>query len=143
MAGKHVLGIDIGGTKVAAGLVNSAGEIVSVAREDLFARHALPFAPIVLGQSRIDDRTETEKRRRLLRARKRAHEGARRLETCGRQEMRELRSTFGAQGFIAPALDAALRIPRGRTVADERNPHRAGFPLFRRLGRMRAPLMQT
>src|ERR1051325_2089714 len=65
--------------------------IVSVAREDLFARHALPFAPIVLGQSRIDDRTETEKRRRLLRARKRAHEGARRLETCGRQEVRELR----------------------------------------------------
>ncbi|HSE49633.1 MAG TPA: ROK family protein [Terriglobales bacterium] len=37
MGAKHVLGIDIGGTKVAAGLVNGSGEIVSIARAPMNA----------------------------------------------------------------------------------------------------------
>ena len=36
--GKFVLGVDIGGTKVAAGLVNSRGKVLRAARSHMIAR---------------------------------------------------------------------------------------------------------
>src|SRR5690606_4412630 len=103
-----------------------AKNILAMAPDQFFARGTLPIAPILLDQAPIqNDVRKSHQRRRFAGARKRAGIGARIFEACGRAKTRHFGAARIAQGNIDMALESALRVPFGRTMADERDPHTA------------------
>lgn len=92
--------------------------IRAVARKNLLARQALPAAPIVLGEPRIDlNVAQAQELSRLSRALQRTLISTRVGEALWRRELCHLRAALIAQRRVERSLDAAFRIPHRRPVA--------------------------